>query len=84
MQALILLVLGYFFIVASYHCLMSTLTCSKIILRIRNKLLLHFDMLKGKTFTSRSARSTIDSKGVNERMSKNYHELQESLIVLDN
>ena len=84
MQALILLVLGYFFVVVSYHCLMSTSTCSRVILRVRNKLSLHFDMLKGKTFTSRSAHSTKDSKGVNDRMSKNYHELQESLIILDN
>ena len=51
MQALILLVLGYFFIIVSYHCLMSTSTCSRVILRIKNKFSLNFDMLKDKTVT---------------------------------
>ena len=84
MQVLILQVLGYFFAAVSYHCLMSTSACRRVILRIRNKLLLRFDMLKDKTFISRSTHNTINPKDVNNRISKNYHELQESLIVLDN
>ena len=83
MQVLILLVLGYFFIIVSYHCLMSISTCSRVILKVRNKLSLRFDMLKDKILTSKSTSDATDFNGVNNSMSGNYHELQESLIALD-
>ena len=82
-QVLILLVLVYFIIVFSYHCLMSTSTCSKVILRVRNKLVIHLEVLKGKVFMSKSTSDEIDLTSVNNRISGNYHEFQESLIALD-
>ena len=83
-QVLILLVLIYFFIVLSYHCLMSTSTCSKVILRVKNKLVIHLEVLKDKVSMSRSTSDVIDLTSVNNRISGNYHEFQESLIALDN
>ena len=82
-QVLILLVLVYFFIVFSYHCLMSTSTCSKVILRMKNKLVIHLEVLKDKVFMSRNTSDVIDLTNVNNRLSGNYHEFQESLIALD-
>ena len=84
MQALILLVLAYFFIVLSYHCLMSTSTCNKVILRVRNRLAINLEVLKDKLFMSRSTPDAIDLIGVNNRILGNYQEFQESLIALDN
>ena len=83
-QVLILLVLVYFFIVVFYSCLMSTLTCSKVILGVRSKLAIHLKLLKDKIFISRSTSDAIHLTGVNNRISGNYHEFQESLIALDN
>ena len=83
-QVLILLVLTYFFIVLSYHCVMSTSTCSKVILRVKNKLVIHLKVLKEKVSISRSTSDVIDLTSVNNRISGNYHEFQESLIALDN
>ena len=82
-QVLILLVLAYFFIVVFYSCLMSTSTCCIVVLRVRSKLAVHLKMLKDKIFTSRSAYDAIDLTGVNNPISRNYHEFQESLIALD-
>ena len=86
MQALILLVLIYFFIVFSCHCLMSTSSCSKVILRVRNKLAIHLEVLKDKIFVSKSTpeSNVINLTGVDNRISGNYHEFQEPLIALDN
>ena len=82
-QVLILLVLVYFIIVFSYHCLMSTSTCSKVILRVRNKLVIHLEVLKDKVFMRRNNSDVMDLTSVNNRLSGNYHEFQESLIALD-
>ena len=83
-QVLILLVLVYFFIVFSYHCLMSTSTCSKVILRVKNKVVIHLEVLKDKVFMSRSTSEAMNLTGVDNRTSSDYHEFQESLIALDN
>ena len=81
MEVLILLVLIYFFIVISYHCLMSTSTCSKVILKVKN----NFEaLIKDKIFMSRSTPNAVNLTGVDNRISENYHEFQESLIALDN
>ena len=84
-QALIILVLVYFFIVASYHCLISTSACSRIILKMKNRMAIHLEALKDKMFTSSSSFDAINLNGVgSSRVSGNYHEFQESLIGLDN
>ena len=83
-QVLILLVLVYFIIIFSYHCLISTSTCNKVILRVRNKLVIHLEVLKGKVFRSNSTSDEIDLTSVNNHISGNYHEFQESLIALNN
>ena len=78
-QVLILLVLVYFFMV------MSASTCSKVIVRVKNKLAIHIEVLIEKIFTSRSTCHAIKLKDANRNsISGYYHELQESLIALDN
>ena len=79
-QVLILLMLVYFIIVFSYHCLMSTATCSKVILRVRNKLL---EIFRNNVFVS-STPDAINLTGVDNCTSGDYHEFQESIIALDN
>ena len=84
-QALIILVLVYFFTVAFYHCLISTSACSKIILKMKNRMAIHLEALKDKMFTSSGTFGAINLNDVgSSRVSGNYHEFQESLIVLDN
>ena len=80
MQALILLVLVYFIILVSYHCLMSTSTCSKVILKVKNNL----EVLKDKIFMSRCTPNGINLTVVDNHISGNYHEFRDSLIALDN
>ena len=82
MEALILLVLAYYFIVVFYHCLMSTSSCSKVITRVRNKLAIYLEVLL--MSRSRSTSDEINLTDVDSRISENYHEFQESLIALDN
>ena len=83
-QALIILVLVYFFIVASYHCLISTSACSKIILKMKNRMAIHLEALKDKMFTTSSTFGVINLNGVSSSsVSENYHEFQESPIGLD-
>ena len=81
---LILLVLVYFFIVLFYQCLMSFSACSRIIIRVTNKIAIPLETLKDKMFTSSSTFDAINLKDVNNHVSGNYHEFQESLIALDN
>ena len=83
-QVLILLVLIYYFIVISYHCLMSSSSCSKIIVRVKNMMVIHLKGLKDKLFTNSSTFDAINLEGVNNHVSENYHEFQESLIAVDN
>ena len=84
MQVLILLVLVYFFIVFSYHCLMSISTCSKVIARVRNKLSILVKVLRDKILSSKIADDPTNLMDINSHISRNYHELQESLIAIDN
>ena len=84
-QRLILLALIYFFILLSYHCLMSTSTCKKVTLRVRIILAIYHEVFKDKFFMSESTSDhVINLKGVDNRVSGNYHEFQESLFALDN
>ena len=84
MQVLILLVLVYFFIIFSYHCLMSISTCSKVIVRVRNKLSILVKVLRDKILSSKVANDPTNLMDINSHISRNYHELQESLIAIDN
>ena len=86
MQVLILLVLIYFFIVFFYHCSMSILTCSKVIIRVRNKLAILVKVLRDKILFNKVANDPINIMDVNSHLhtSRNYYELQESLIAIDN
>ena len=81
---LILLVLIYFFIVLSYQCLMSFPACSRIIIRLRNQITIPLEAFKDKIFTSSSTFDGVILKDVNNRVSGDYHEFQESLIALEN
>ena len=81
---LILLVLVYFFIVLLYQCLMSFSACSRIIIRVRNKIVIPLEALKDKMFTSSSTSDAISLKDVDNRVSENYQEFQEPLVALDN
>ena len=81
---LILLVLIYFFIVLSYQCLMSFPACSRIIIRLRNKITIPLEAFKDKIITSSSTFDGVNLKDVNNHVSGDYHEFQESLIALEN
>ena len=59
------LMLVYFYIIFSYHCLMPTSTCSKVILRMRNKLAIHLEVLKDKVFMSRKSTTGSTSDAIN-------------------
>lgn len=84
MQVLILLVLIYFFIMITYHCLMSTSLGNKIIISVRNKVIIYFGVLKDIFFASRYTSDAIDLKGTtSNRVSGNYHEFQEPLVAID-
>ena len=83
-QVLILLVLVYFVIVLFYQCLMSFSACSRKITRVRNKIVVPLKALKEKMFTSSSTFDVVSLKDVDNRVSGNYHEFQESLIALEN
>ena len=63
---------------------MSTSTCSKVILRVKNKLVTHLEVLKDKVFMSRSTTEAMNLTGVDNCTARDYHEFQESLIALDN
>ena len=84
MQVLILLVLVYFFIVFSYHCSMSISICSKVIVGVRNKLSIPVKALRDKILSSKIANDPINMMNTNSDTLRNYHELQESLIAIDN
>ena len=83
-QVLIVLVLVYFVIVIFYQCLMSFSVCSRKITRVRNKIVVPLKALKDKMFTSSSTFDVVSLKDVDNRVSGNYHEFQESLIALEN
>ena len=83
-HVLILLVLIYFFIVLSYQCLMSFSACSRIIIRLRNQITIPLEAFKDKIFTSSSTFDGVILKDVNNRVSGDYPEFQESLIALEN
>ena len=58
---------------------MSTAICCKVILR----LVIHLEICNNKAFVS-STPDAINLTGVDNHTSGDYHEFQESLIVLDN
>ena len=63
---------------------MSFSACSRRITRVRNKIMIPLEALKDKIFTSSTISDAISLKDVDNRVSENYQEFQESLVALDN